>query len=422
MRVLILAFFMMLFTPATAMAVADYQYPYADAYKATVFGTPPEMVYPIEKPVTPKLRSIRIEGRQVPKIFSYSREMFYSTALQKDEAPLIFIVAGTGAEHDSSKMVFLTKAFYQAGYHVVALSSPTHMNFVVSISEHGVPGYVPYDVEDLYRVMLWIKEDIEKERKVSDYFITGYSLGAMHTAFLTQRDSVRGDFNFRKALMINPPVSLYHSVARLDSWLTPENLGEESVHDEIEHFIDLFSDYYETADVTDLDDNFLYELVTHVKLEDKDLRALIAVDFRVSSSSMIFASDVCLQAGYVVPPDDYPLGSGRPLLPYAEEAFEISFDEYMHEYLLPYLQHVQPGMDRYTMMQQCSLYDIRTYLKETDKIVVIGNRNDVILNEHDLKFIDSVFGNRAKLYPSGGHCGNIMYTPFVETMLEMVKP
>jgi len=79
-------------------------------------------------------------------------------------------------------------------------------------------------------------------------------------------------------------------------------------------------------------------------------------------------------------------------------------------------------MDRYTMMQQCSLYDIRTYLMETDKIVVIGNRNDVILNEHDLKFIDSVFGNRAKLYPSGGHCGNIMYTPFVETMLEMVKP
>ena len=225
------------------------------------------------------------------------------------------------------------------------------MNFVVSVSEHGAPGYVPYDVNDLYRVMLWIKADIAKECEVSGYSITGYSLGAMHSAFLAHRDSEKGDFNFEKVLMINPPVSLIHSVARIDSWLTPENLGDLTVHEEIEHFIEMFSEYYERADVTDLDDNFMYELVTHVDLKDKDLRALIAVDFRVSSSSMIFASDVMLQAGYVVPPDEYPLTTGKPMLPYAEEAFEISFKEYLNEFLLPYIQYKEPGVDRYTLMK-----------------------------------------------------------------------
>ncbi|QJB55142.1 alpha/beta fold hydrolase [Pseudodesulfovibrio sp. zrk46] len=417
--VLYITLFMLLAAPA---AGADYRYPYNDPYKATVYGTPPDKMYRVEKPVEPKLRSIKVEDRDVPEVLSHEREMFYTTATHKDAAPLIFIVAGTGAEHDSAKMRFLTQVFHQAGFHVVALSSPTHMNFLVSVSEHGAAGYVPFDVADLYRVMQWIKDDLTDEIEVTDYYVTGYSLGAMHAAFLAHKDSEQGDFNFKKALMINPPVSLYHSVKRLDSWLTPENLGDVSVHDEIERIIEKFSVYYELADVTDLDDNFLYEMVTHVELQNTDLRALIGVDFRVSSSSMIFASDICLKAEYVVPPEAYPLKTGTPLLPYAEAAFDISFENYLEEYLLPYLQYLKPGLDRYTMMRQCSLYDIRSYLVETDKIVLIGNKDDVILNDHDLNFIDGVFGSRAHLYPSGGHCGNMMYPVFVEQMLSMVRP
>lgn len=421
MRTIVLLFLALLTFPANLLAADGVAYPYDDPFQATVYGTPPELIHAIKDPVKPKLRSLRIKNRQVPSVFSYSDEMYYSTALQDDEAPLIFIIAGTGAEHNSSKMKFLTQAFYQAGYHVVALSSPTHMNFIVSISEFAAPGYVPHDVDDLYRVMLWIKKEIEEEREVTDYFITGYSLGAMHAAFLTHKDSELGDFNFRKTLMINPPVSLYHSVGRLDSWLTPENLGDRTEHEEIERLVNIFSNYYERADVTDLDDDFMYEMITHVDLKDEDLRALIAVDFRVSSSSMIFSSDVCLQAGYIVPPNAYPLATGTSLMPYAEEAFDISFEEYMTEFLLPYLQYLYPTMDRYDMLKKCSLYDIRSYLKETDKIVLIGNRDDVILNDQDLSFIKNVFGNRAKLFYSGGHCGNIMFGLFVESMLEMVK-
>lgn len=420
MRRLLLVLLITLIPAALAVA-ADYRYPFHDPYKATVYGTPPDMVYPLSSWMTPTTRSLKVEGRRVPNIFSYSDEMYYSTALQRGPAELVFIIAGTGSEHDSTKMVFLTKALYWAGYHVVALSSPTHMNFVVSMSEHAVPGYVPFDVEDLYRVMLRLKGELEQECEITGYSITGYSLGALHAAFLAHRDSERHDFDFRRTLMINPPVSLYHSVVRLDSWLTEENLGDQSVHSEIQEFIDKFSAYYEQSDVTDLDDDFLYEMITQVKLSDKNLRALIAVSFRVSSSSMIFASDVCKQAGYLVPPENFPLKQGDNILPYAKEAFEVSFEAYMNEFLLPYVQYVQPEIDYYTFMRQCSLYDIRSYLKTADSIRVIGNRDDVILNENDLGFIDEVFGQRARLFPSGGHCGNLMYAPFTQTMVEMMR-
>jgi predicted alpha/beta-fold hydrolase len=420
LRLAFISFALVCAVAAGALA-SDYRYPFSDPYQATVYGTPPDMVYRSNTPVQPKLRSIRIAGRNVPDIFSYSGEMFYSTALHKEAAPLIFIIAGTGAEHNSIKMTFLTNVFYEAGFHVVALSSPTHMNFVISASEHGAPGYVPYDVDDLYRVMAWIKGDLAKECEVTDYYVTGYSLGALHAAFLAHKDVQAGEFGFRKVLMINPPVSLYHSIKRLDSWLTEENLGGVTVREEIESFVHRFSEYYKRVEITDLDDNFLYEMVTRVKLDNTDLRALIGVDFRLSSSSMIFASDVCLRAGYLVPPSEYPLATGTSLMPYAEAAFDVSFENYLDEFLLPYLRYKDPAMDRYTMLRQCSLYDIRSYLMGESKIVLIGNSDDVILNDNDLAFIKSVFGQRAKLFPTGGHCGNMMYPAFVEAMLGMVK-
>jgi len=422
MRILFIILLTALLFPVLSAGAADRPYPYTNAYRATVYGTPPELKHQIEDPVTPKERSIRIKGRNVPDIFSYSDQMFYTTALQRREAPLIFIVAGTGAEHDSAKMQFLVQVFYQAGFHVVALSSPTHMNFVVSVSEHAVPGYVPHDVADLYRVMLWIKQDMEKRCEISGYSVTGYSLGALHSAFLAHMDSEKKDFNFEHVLMINPPVSLYDSVRRLDGWLTSKSLDGRTVHEELEHFINQFSVFYEHADVTDLDDNFLYELVTHIDLEEKDLKALIGVDFRVSSSSMIFSSDVCKRAGYIVPPDAYPLGDGDPLMPYAESSFEITFEMYLDEYLLPYLRYLYPTVDRATLLNQCSLRGITPYLRETDKIMVIGNRDDVILDKNDVEYIELVFGDRARLFPHGGHCGNMAYGPFVEAMVKMVKP
>lgn len=421
MRFLCLCILLLLLLSSPVHAGKDAVYPFADPYKATVYGTPPDLMYQVEEPADISVEAIRIEGRNVPDIFSYNDEMYYSTAMHKGRAPLIFIIAGTGAEHDSAKMKFLTQVFHTSGFHVVALSSPTHMNFLISVSQHAAPGYVPNDVTDLYRVMNWIREDLEKKYMIEGYYLTGYSLGALHSAFLAHKDSELGDFNFRKVLMINPPVSLYHSMLRLDSWLTEENLGEISVHDEIDKFVDMFSDYYKHSEVTDLDDNFLYNLISHIELEDKDLRALIGVDFRVSSSAMIFSSDVCLKAGYVVPEDAYPLKTGTPLMTYAEVAFEVSFKDYMEEFLLPYLQHMQPGLDRWTMIKQCSLYDIQKFLEETDKVAVIGNVNDPILNDHDLKFIDKVFGDRAVLHPTGGHCGNIMFPSFVEKMVSMVR-
>ena len=412
---------LILLLPSAVSAADEAPYPFTDPYRATVLGTPAKVRYRFAKPVLPDVRAIRIEGRKVPEVFEYSRDMFFSTALQDHAAPLIFVIAGTGAEHNSGKMSFLTQVFHEAGYHVVALSSPTHMNFVISASEHAVPGYAPYDVADLNRIMGWIREELVKECKITGYSVAGYSLGGLHAAFLAERDSRTHEFGFEHVLMINPPVSLYRSVTRLDSWLTSENLGRSTVHQEIEGFIKRFSDYYLHAEVTDLDDDFMYDMITDIGLEERDFKTLIGAAFRASSASMIFTSDVCLEAQYLVPPDQYPLKTATPLLPYARQAFDVSFEQYLDEFLLPYLRYQDPTITREKALRDCSLESIRDWLEKTDKVVVVGTRDDVILSPEDGEFLETVFGTRATLFEHGGHCGNMMHPEFVRAIEDRVR-
>ena len=396
------------------------QFPIEDPYKATIFGTPLELMYKIKEPVKPDECKIVIEKRRIPDIFWYNKEFYYTTAMQQNEAPLLFIIAGTGAEHDSSKMRFLTQLFYEAGFHVVALSSPTHMNFVVSFSKYGAPGYVPHDVDDLYRAMKWIKADLENDHEIKNFSITGYSLGAMHSAFLAKLDEERKDFHFRRVLMLNPPVSLYTSALRFDSWLSPENLGNKSPREVIDDLIEAFSEIYVHSEVIDLDDNFLYALSQHINFSDMDMKAIIAAAFRMSSSSMIFSSDVCLNAGYIVPVNRQ-LSTGDNLMPYTRVSAAITFEDYVDEYLLPYLQFLNPGTTKGELARNCDLASISDYLSNSEKIFVLGNEDDIILNNADVDFLRKTFGNRAFLFPRGGHCGNIMFEPFARKAQELIK-
>lgn len=398
----------------------EAHFPIKDPYKATIFGTPPELIYRFSNPTSTNEETIVIDDRKTPDIFWYNEEFFYTTAMQDEKAPLVYVIAGTGAEHDSSKMKFLTQLFYEAGFHVVALSSPTHMNFLVSISKYAAPGYVPHDVEDLYRVMKWIKSNLEEDYQIESYNVTGYSLGAMHSAFLAKMDEERRDFHFRRVLMINPPRSLYTSALRFDSWLGPENLGNKTPRQVIDELIKAFSEIYIHSEITDLDDDFLYALSQHSNFSNMDLRAIIAAAFRLTSANMIFCSDVCLKAGYIVPANKQ-LSTGDNLLPYTRVAAAISFSDYIDEYLLPYLQFIKPGTTKGDLIKKCNLDIIQDYLKGSDKIFVIGNSDDIILNEEDLDFLQKTFGERAIFFKRGGHCGNLMFKPFALKAQELLK-
>lgn len=54
---------------------------------------------------------------------------FEFSLVAKKEAPLIFLLAGTGSDYKSMRIKYLERIFYDAGYNVISISSPMSNNF-----------------------------------------------------------------------------------------------------------------------------------------------------------------------------------------------------------------------------------------------------------------------------------------------------
>ena len=117
-----------------------FSYPIANPFLATIAGTPRALAKVHAQPL--KLRTAKlpeIEDREIPKALWYARRLEYSWAMQKGSAPLIFTIAGTGGYHDGGTNKILMEAFFNAGYHVVGITSPSHPEFIVAQSSTAVP-------------------------------------------------------------------------------------------------------------------------------------------------------------------------------------------------------------------------------------------------------------------------------------------
>ena len=281
-----------------------YGFPIDNPFMATVVGTPPAYRAELPEDIPIKRRSITIFDREVPDPLFFDRELRYFEVLQKKPAPLVFLIAGTGASYSGGKNTNMARAFYNAGFHVVSISSPTFMNFIVAASETGVPGHAYRDAEDLYRVMEKIWDGLKSKIEVTDFYVTGYSLGGFNTAFVTYLDESRKTFNFRKALLINPPVRLYSSISLLDRMLENIPGGMDNFPRFYNRLVEQIGRVYTRAERIDLNDEFIYKAFEAVDPDTEELAALIGVSFRISSANMAFTSDLMTNFGYIKPKNE----------------------------------------------------------------------------------------------------------------------
>ncbi|NJO54422.1 MAG: alpha/beta fold hydrolase [Bacteroidales bacterium] len=209
----------------------------------------------------------------MPDVFWYEDRFRYSLAAQSDRAPLIFIVAGTNAGHSSRLSVFLQKAFWVAGYHVVSLSSPMFPNFIITASSTGVPGRTSRDAADLYAVMQRVLADVRDDIDVADVSLAGYSLGGWQSAFVAEIDDRERAVGFRRVLLINPPVSLYRSSLVLDNMLV-QNLpgGVDELNDFINRVISRLAEVYRQSQSVAFGHDILYDAYLAIRPTEEALQ------------------------------------------------------------------------------------------------------------------------------------------------------
>ncbi len=412
----------LLLLPVSGFAADDgYGYPIPGSYEATILGTPAALMP--ELPTKMNTRQLVIEimpDRKKPPIFYYDEGLRCTFAYQQKKAPLVFLIAGTGASDRSAKLMTMMKAFYQAGFHVITLPSPSNANFIISASLSHIPGDATEDAADLYRVMEAVWKQIGKDVEVSSFHLCGYSMGGTQAAFVAKLDEERLVFNFRKVLMINPPVSIYNSALRIEELLKQIPGGAKKQGIFFNKMLSKFSEFYQYGNYVAINDDFLYSIYIEKLFSREETAGLIGLTFRINLAGLIFASDVMTNSGYVVPKNRV-LSPTESLSDYFLVSTHLGFLDYFNEYLFPSVHKQKPDMTKQAFIDAQSLRSIEGYLKSSGKFGVMTNENDFILTKADLDYLRNVFAERAKIYPSGGHLGNLEYKDNLAYMVEFFK-
>lgn len=451
----IICFYLLLMVSHTLSAttiVTDYHFPVTNPLAATIVGTPeqvritqddllylqpeyvrmPERNAQFKRNIEQEYKITIFPNRVIPDVFWYERGgLKYSIAQQKTKAPLIFIIAGTGASYRSALVKQLQKILYQVGFHVVALSSPTIPNFMYNASRSVIPGNLLEDSQDLYHVMQQIMAK-HKGIKVSDYYLTGYSLGASHAAFVSMLDDQQNNnsknkaqasaFHFKKILLINPPLSLVNSVDVLDE-MFEKNIpgGINNFNQFFNKFIQKASYFYRKNEELGVGKEFFYEVFKQHPPSDAEMKVMIGFVFRISSAGMVFGVDVFNHKGYIVQKSKVDkLTPATSLTRYSKVAHRLGFNDYIEYLYLPLFEQ-KMHLSREQLIAQSSLESIKSYLQKNNRIYLMHNMDDPILLPGEIKKLMALFPGRSTIYPYGGHLGNLQYKQNVIDMLTILK-
>ena len=410
---------------AADIDAASYGYPLTNPFEATITTTPPELrpALPDDADIEQTDYQLKLRPErefEVPANFWPVTKLRYRLARQQGQAPLMFIIAGTGGHYTGSTMEYLKKLFYGAGYHVVQLSSPSSYDFMTAASRFATPGYTRDDADDLYRVMQAVRAQ-HPRLAVSAFHLTGYSLGALQAAFVSQLDESRRAFNFERVLLLNPPVNLYTSISNLDRLVQTKVEGIDNSTTFYELMLAKLTRYFQAKGHIDLTDAMLYDFQqSKEQLSDEQMAMLIGTVFRFASADIVFTSDLINRRGLITPVGS-PITEGTSLTPFFKLALQCDFDCYITEHLIPMWRARHGGGELNEMIKQVSLYALEDYLKHSDKIAVMHNADDLILGVDDLGFLRRTLGERLILYPLGGHLGNLNYRVNSDAMLEFFR-
>ena len=268
-------------------------YPYKDnAIMATVMGTPSSQWYKLKKGKAPKVKKFKAI-KKVPEILRPWSDYEYGVWKQKNDAPLMILISGTGSLYNSGLTMYMANVFYERGYNVLALSSPTTMPYIVSQSKNNYAGYIKDESTHMYNL---IATAVSKEKaegmKITKTHIGGYSLGGFQSLLIQEMDSEKKKIGIEKSLMLNSPVSILTATQKLDSYLVKNGIYNA---ESLEKFLDnIFGKlvYDEYLEISDVDFTDIRSAVSKLQLKDSDFEVLTGLLFRFYSANMTFAGEV----------------------------------------------------------------------------------------------------------------------------------
>ena len=405
-----------------SLTAFSYNFPIDDPYSATIIGSATMMTPGVSENIPLKVYEIQIKDKKdIPDVFWYASKFKFSFSKQKNKkAPLIFVLAGTGSDYNTTRVKFMQRIFHDAGYHTIAISSQMSQQFMISASSNSVPGLLLEDNKDIYKAMKLAYNKIKDQVEVTDFYIMGYSLGGSNAAVLSYIDEKEKVFNFKRVFMVNPPVDLYNSAVKLDKYLDNYTGGKTKGIEKLLNTTLAKVKGGLTSEYANIGADTIYNIVKGDILSDAEKEAYIGLAFRLASTDLNFISDFMTRS-YVYTKNPEKVNKYTNMKEYLKAVNFATFEDYVNKIGFPYYKKHNKDYAIEDLKREASLKVIEDYLRTSPKIVAVTNADELILNEKDFAFLKDVFKDRLVIYPKGGHCGNMFYKENVDVMLKFLN-
>ena len=405
-----------------SLTAFSYNFPIDDPYSATIIGSATMMTPGVSENIPLKVYEIQIKNKkEIPDVFWYASKFKFSFSKQKNKkAPLIFVLAGTGSDYNTTRVKFMQRIFHDAGYHTIAISSQMSQQFMISASSNSVPGLLLEDNKDIYKAMKLAYNKIKDQIEVTDFYIMGYSLGGSNAAVLSYIDEKEKVFNFKRVFMVNPPVELYDSAVKLDKYLDDYTGGKS---EGIEKLLNTTLAKIKgglTNEYANIGADTIYNIVKGDILSDSEKKAYIGLAFRLASTDLNFISDFITKS-HIYTKNPEKVDKYTNMKEYFKAVNFATFEDYVNKIGFPYYKKYNKDLTTEDLKEKASLRVIEDYLRTSPKIAAVTNADELILNEKDFAFLKDVFKDRLIIYPKGGHCGNMFYKENVDIMLKFIN-
>ncbi|MDD5267205.1 MAG: alpha/beta hydrolase [Methylococcales bacterium] len=400
---------------------ASYHYPYKDPYLATsTLG----LMQGSEKPPTSEIKDLRLNvlnhREDIRKNIylegmSALRYRFYQ---QNGPAPLIFIIPGLSGSAYSGPARFLAEWFADHGFHVLILPSPFNWNFALAASASGYPGYTQEDTQDLYLAMQMVLNDVKThcQAQIGKIGMLGFSDGALYAAYVSKMDSEKKRIGIDTYLLVNPPVDLFEAARKIDSMAA---IGKDFGADQKTHLEAYgFGVVTEGMNKDTGAPDYFADWNKRLRLKDKQIEFLIGKNLDDAVGDAIYVIDLANDSAILKTPISWDYRSGR-----LEEARSFGLMRYMEAFLVPRLKRTgNKQMNLKTLDTHNSIRGIGSGLKNNPAVFLMHNLDDILVSAQDIAYLEKVFGERAVIYPHGGHLGNLWYPDNKKHMLDVFRP
>ncbi len=415
--VLVIAFFLQTNVFAEKIDAASYPYPYKDPYLAT---TTVAILQGTEHPPTSKIRDLQVkvyDHRNDIYLLKGKGQLRYRLYQQKGPAPLVFIVPGLSSSAYAGSARFLAEWIADHGFHVLVIPSPSNWNFTLAASASGYPGDTGEDAKDLYLAMQLALIDVRSRCRIriGKMGMLGLSDGALYAGFVSKLDAERKQLGFDAYLLINPPVDVFEAIRKIDEMAAVGKQYGSGLKTRLRAYGFGVAEYAMGDDINDPE--YFADWDKRFRLEDDEIKYLIGKDLHDSVGDTIYVISLATDKTILNTPISWGDRSGRE-----EEARAFSIMDYVEKILIPGLR--RSGRKHITLQSLTSsnsLRAIKSELESNPKVFLMHNRDDILVTPENVDYLEKVLGERATIYPLGGHLGNLWYPQNKQHILEVFE-